>query len=374
MRLGYIAHKVHRNGGMERAGAEVLERIAHRHEVVVIARECDTHRKDIKFVPIRPLPRPNVLLSWSFQREVQRQEKRLGLDLTNSVGASAWDADIITAQFCHAAFHARHGTLRGGASPSRRIYQAFAERVFTQQERRAYLSPRLKTVIAVSQGIKHELNTYYGVDENKIQVIPNGVDHTVFQPITDGTAKRALRRHLDLPEDNFLCLFVGGDWDRKGLGDAVRAVAGLPKTNLIIVGTGDTERYQELARTVGSESQVLFVGRSLLPQEYYSAADLFAFPSRYEAFSLVTIEAMASGLPVVALRINGTEELIEEGSNGFFVDGSPEAIREKIELLRNNRSLLTTMAENALETSKRYTWERIASEQLQVMEAAMGCQ
>jgi len=308
MKFGYIAHKVHRHGGMERAGAEVLERFARQHQVVVLARECEVRGANIKFVPLHPLPRPNAVLSWSFQREVSRREKFLGLDLTNAVGASARDADIITAQFCHAAFHANHGTLRGGASRSRRLYQAVAEKVFTRQELRAYSSPRLKGVIAVSQGIKRELMTFYGVDEHKISVIPNGVDHQTFSPEKDPEAKRALRRRLGLPEDNFLCLFVGGDWDRKGLADAVGAVAGLPKTSLIVVGSGDVDRYRKLAQAVEAEHQIIFAGQSLRSHDYYRAADIFVFPSRYEAFSLVTIEAAASGLPILALRINGTEE------------------------------------------------------------------
>lgn len=372
MKIGYIAHKVHRHGGMERAGAEVLERIARQHKVVVIARQCDIRGENITFAPVHPLPRPNALLSWSFQREAQRVEGDIDLDLTNAVGASAREADVITAQFCHAAFHANHGTLRGGSSRSRRIYQAVAEKIFTRQEMRAYTSPRLKRVIAVSQGMKRELITYYGVDERKITVIPNGVDHQTFSPEKDPEAKRALRRQLGLPEDNFLCLFVGGDWDRKGLADAVGAVAGLPKTSLIVVGSGDVDRYRKLAQAVGAEHQIIFAGQSLRSHDYYRAADIFVFPSRYEAFSLVTIEAAASGLPILALRINGTEELIEEGSNGYFVEGSPVSIREKIELLSQNRPLLTEMSEAALESSRRYTWDRVASEQLEVFESVLG--
>ena len=117
----------------------------------------------------------------------------------------------------------------------------------------------------------------------------------------------------------------------------------------------------------------MFAGRSTRPQDYYSASDLFVFPSRYEAFSLVTIEAMASGLPVLALPINGTEELIQNGENGFFVDRSTESLREKIEQLQKDKRLLINMSEVALETSMRYAWDRIASEQLNAFEMIMNC-
>ena len=370
MKLGLIAHKVHRRGGMERAAAEVMERIARRHQVVILARECEAQAPRLTFRPVDALPRPNVLTNWSFRHNARHSEKRLGLTLTNAIGASALDADVITAQFCHAAFHASHGGLRGGGSRPRRAWQEFVEGVFTRQEQAAYRSPRLKRVIAVSHGIKRELMTHYGVDGDKIVVIPNGVDHAVFKPASTSADKRDLRRGLGLPEDAFLCLFVGGDWDRKGLADAIRAVAGLPKAALAVVGLGDVDRFGALVREAGAAGRVFFVGRSPRPQDYYAAADAFTFPSRYEAFSLVTLEAAASGLPILARRINGTEELIEDGVNGFFLDGLPASLGEKIGILQQDPARLGRMSEAALESSRRYTWDRVAAEQLAVFEEA----
>jgi len=354
---------------MERAAAEVMERISRKHEVVILARECKVRGENLTFEPIQTFSRPNLLGVWAFRSKVRRREKQLDCTLTNSIGASAINADVITAQFCHAAFHAAHGGMRGGSSPLRRHWQNLVERIYTQQEHAAYTSSRLKKVIAVSEGIKRELITHYSVPAEKIVVIPNAVDHDVFKPAGSLAIKHALRRDLGLPEDDFLCLFVGGDWDRKGLADAIRAIAGLPKTRLVVVGSGDAKRFGALARAENAEDQILFPGRSLRSQDYYTASDVFVFPSRYEAFSLVTIEAAASGLPVIALRINGTEELIEDGVNGFFVEPTPESIREKVEWLQQNPDKMQLMSKAALKTSQRYTWDRIAQEQSAVFEA-----
>jgi len=242
--------------------------------------------------------------------------------------------------------------------------------VYTRQERFAYTSPRLKKVISVSMGVKRELMEHYGVPADKIVVIPNAVNHAIFHPAANIEEKRGTRRRLGLPEMHFLCLFVGGDWDRKGLTDAIKAIAGLPETTLIVVGSGDIARFTAVAAQAGVAGNVIFAGRSSAPQDYYSAADVFVFPSRYEAFSLVTLEAVASGLPLIALPINGTEELIEEGVNGFFAEPNAASFQSKLLLLQSQPARCRDMSEAALRSSLPYTWERVAAEQIQVFEEA----
>lgn len=370
MKIGIVAGEIHRRGGMERAAAEVFERIARTHSVTAFATVCEMDAPHVTWIPVNPLPRPALVRHWSFRRKAQALEAGAGCTITNSIGAAAIEADVITAQFCHAAFTGKHGGLRGGAGAVRRRYQEWAQQVYTHQERFAYTSPRLKKVIAVSAGVKRELMEWYGVPETKIVVIPNAVDHAIFHPAANAGAKRELRRALNLPEKHFLGLFVGGDWDRKGLTDAIQAIAGLPETTLVVVGQGDIARFSAIAAQCGVVGNVIFAGRSSSPQQYYAAADAFVFPSRYEAFSLVTLEAAASGLPLIALPINGTEELIEEGVNGFFAEPSAASFQSRLQQLISEPERCRAMSEAALRSSLPYTWERVAAEQLQVFEEA----
>lgn len=208
----------------------------------------------------------------------------------------------------------------------------------------------------------------------RIVVVPNGVDGTVFRPMRDHAARRALRERLSLPADEFLALFVGGDWERKGVRDAIAAVAGLASTRLVILGGGDADAMRAYAAKVGAARQMVFAGASRAPQDWYAACDAFVFPSRYEAFSLVTLEAAASGLPIVAHAINGTEELVRDGENGWLVPVGADALREKIELLRDDSARLARMSAAAVESTRRYGWDRIADEQLAVFEAAAAMQ
>ncbi len=370
MRIGIVAGEIHRRGGMERAAAEVFERVAKRHTVTAFATECEMDNPNITWIPVRPITRPALLRHWIFRRKVRSLEASAGCTVINSIGAAAIDADVITAQFCHAAFTARYGGLRGGKGLVRQRYQAWVQRVYTQQEQYAYTSPRLKKVISVSEGVKRELIEYYGVADDKIVVIPNAVDHAVFHPMSNTAAKQELRHQLGLPENHFICLFVGGDWDRKGLTDAIQALAGLPETMLVVVGQGDVARFTAVAAQAGVAGNVMFVGRSPRPQDYYAAADVFVFPSRYEAFSLVTLEAAASGLPLIALPINGTEELIEDGVNGFFAEPTPLSFQTYMSLLQADPIRRQVMSDAAVRSSLRYTWERVATEQMKVFEEA----
>jgi glycosyltransferase involved in cell wall biosynthesis len=366
--LAFIADAVHRRGGQERAAAEVLSRIAKRIAVTVIAQDCDLGDA-VRWIPVRAPRRPSVLRTWAFARAARVAERAAHCTITNSIGAAARDADVITAQFCQAAFTARFGGIRGG-SGMRALYQRFAQSRFTADERRAYTSPRLKRVIAVSEGTARELQEFYRVPRERITVIPNGVDGGVFRPSANSDDKRALRERLRLPSGDFVALFVGGDWERKGVRDAISAISGMKDTQLVVLGNGDVGAMQAHARKAGAEKQVMFPGASLAPQDWYAASDVFVFPSRYEAFSLVTLEAAASGLPIVAHAINGTEELVRNDENGWLVPFGAAAMREKIELLRNDPARRVRMSAAAVESSRRYDWDVIANDQFKVFEGA----
>ncbi|MEJ7811818.1 MAG: glycosyltransferase family 4 protein [Gemmatimonadaceae bacterium] len=370
MKLTVVAEKVTPLGGMERAAAEVVRRVARTHDVTVIATQCEVTSDRVSWIPVPPARGPAVVSEQAFFSRAAKLVRAVPRPtVINSVMLAVTDPDVVTAQFCNAAFSARYGGLRGGARRVRRAYQSLVEQAYARRERRLYASPRLRAVIAVSQGLKRELMEFYGMPEEKIVVIPNGVDHSVFKPAGSMDAKRRLRRELDLPESAFLALFVGGDWDRKGLGDAIHAVAATPDVVLVVVGSGDVQRFQALAARAGAAARVLFAGLSRTPERYFAAADVFVVPSRYETFSMSTLEAEASGLPILASRMNGVEDRIHEGVNGYIVGTDPAAIRDKIIALRDDPALLGRMSTAAATASRRYDWDWIAAEQLAVFES-----
>ena len=368
--LTFVAHEVHRRGGQERAAAEVLTRLATEVDLTVVARVCELPGVRARFTRIAVPGRPAVVSSALFARAAAAAARRAGSQLVQSIGAAAIEADLITAQFCQAAFTARFGGLRGGGA-IRSFLQSRVQARFVADERRAYAASRLRQVIAVSSGVARELQEHYRVPPGRISVIPNGVDHAVFHP-ADMTGRRTLRLRLGLPADACLALFLGGDWERKGLRDAISAVAGLADMQLVVVGAGNQAPMREHAAQVGASGQVRFVGPSAEPERWYQAADLLLFPSRYEAFSLVTLEAAASGLPIIAHAINGTEDLITDGENGCLSEWGAEALRAHLTRLRDDQVLRARMGAAAAVSAQRYGWDRIAAEHLAVIRTSVA--
>jgi UDP-glucose:(heptosyl)LPS alpha-1,3-glucosyltransferase len=196
------------------------------------------------------------------------------------------------------------------------------------------------------------------------------VDHAVFRPAADAAAKRALRESMGVPADAFVALFCGGDWERKGLRDAIDAVAGLSDTLLCVVGRGDETAMRAHAAQRQATAQVRFVGKTTTSERWYAAADVLLHPSRYEAFSLVILEAAASGLPIIAHAINGTEELVTPGVNGFLTPFGGEALREPLLILRDDVPRRAAMSTAAVDRSLRYAWDRVAAEYFDVLAGA----
>lgn len=365
--LAFFAHAVHRHGGQERAAREVLSRVADRGiPVTVVAGACDLG-DPVRFIRVPRVGRPLMLTALAYQWRARRIERRLAASLTNSIGAAARDADVITAQFCHASYTRQFGGQRGSGLHGR-AWQRAAQQVFTALERRAYGASRLRRVIAVSAGTARDIVEYYGVDSSKVHVVPNGVDLERFSPPGSGEVKAALRQRLGLPPERLLAVFVGGDWRRKGVGDAVRACAGLANVTLVVVGSGDIAAVMKLAKR--ESASVVCVGQTTEPESYCAAADVFLYPTRYETFGMGALEGAAAGLPVVSYRVHGVEDRVVDGVNGWVVPHLPEALRERLRSLEANTDMRLAMGVAARASALPYSWDNVAIQYFDVLAKA----
>ena len=165
-------------------------------------------------------------------------------------------------------------------------------------------------IVVWSTWVKDSLIADYGVSESAIRVIPPGVDLTLWQPRTGANGARAA-----VPGELPRVLFVGGDFRRKGghlLLDWYRAE-----------GRGRCELHLVTRDPVPSESGVHvhhgIVGDSAEARALFQAADVFVLPSLGECFGIASVEAMAAGLPVVATRVGGSGDIVEDGMTGFLI-------------------------------------------------------
>jgi glycosyltransferase involved in cell wall biosynthesis len=272
-------------------------------------------------------------------------------------------ADITVVHFCHAAYRAN---ARDSALASLPRLKAWHERLIRKvsvwAERWSYRERRLRRFVAVSDGLRRELEEFYpGVP---CTVAPNGVNHERFRP--NQAARPTIRDELGVSPADFVVVFVGGDWVRKGVDIAIAAVGEVRRSHglavtLWIVGPGDLAFYRAVARTEGVERQIRFFGPRADTERFYQAADAFVLPSRYETFSLVAVEAAACGLPLIATSLDGVFEEFAAAGAAVISERSPAAVAEAFAQLALNPARRQILGSSARRQSKHYTWERQVS-------------
>lgn len=220
-------------------------------------------------------------------------------------------------------------------------------------------------IIALSDDMKNRLLESH--KRTNIIIIPNGIDMCKFARHQE---KNKIKNTLDIVHDKKIILFVGTLKKVKGVEYLIEAikytVQDYPNLLLLIVGDGDNmnslkslvERY-ELSDFVSFKGGVQ---NEEIPY-FMALADIFVLPSLSESFGIVLLEAMASGIPIVASNVGGIPSLIENGENGFLVEPkSPEQIADKIKLLLADSEVRAYIGRNNKKKSKNYSWESIAKE------------
>lgn len=164
-------------------------------------------------------------------------------------------------------------------------------------------------IIANSNLIKQEIVRRFSYPEENIRVVYNGVP--AYHPPPD--ARAATRRELGFRDEDYVLLFAGSGWERKGLRFAIEAVKSLSHSaRLVVAGRGSP-------RGMPASHRVKYLGPVREMARYLAAADAFILPTLYEPFSNACLEALAAGLPVITTRHNGFAEIIAEGVEGEVV-------------------------------------------------------
>jgi UDP-glucose:(heptosyl)LPS alpha-1,3-glucosyltransferase len=264
-------------------------------------------------------------------------------------------ADLSTVHFCHTAYarSALPGRARR-ATPVRRLSAWAAARMAVAMERWCFRPSHTRVLVTPSEGGASDLARHFPALVAYPRIIHNGIDRQRFLA-ADAPMRAEVRDELHLPPEALAAIFVGGDWNRKQLRTAIEAMADAPGWHLLVVGAGDDRTYRAIAEDHGLADRVHFLGVRGDVERLYGASDAFVFPSRYEVAPLVVYEAAASGLPLLVSKINGTEELIEPGANGWFVSG-PAEIAKALRMLAADPALRDRMSAAARQSSQSYTW------------------
>ena len=210
-------------------------------------------------------------------------------------------------------------------NPKAWVYQAIEARQYDPKT-------GAKRVVAVSAMVREHLAHYHNVPPDRVTVIPNAIDAGRLSLANPASARVKLRTELGISLDAPVALFVGHNYELKGLRPLLHGLRHRldhdPKArpiHLIACGGGKPMRFERLARQLGLDDVVHFLGFRPDIRPCFHAADFFASPTYYDPCSLVVFEALACGLPVITTACNGAGEQITQGREGFVIP-HPDAL------------------------------------------------
>ncbi len=233
-------------------------------------------------------------------------------------------------------------------------------------------------VIVNSNYMKNELQRIFGLPFEKINVIPNGINLTNFSGVE---RDYDFRRQFAMDNEKII-LYVGRLVYEKGVQNLIGA---MPKilsnyhdAKLVICGKGGMmDELKQEARNLGIENKVYFAGYcdSKKIQKMYKCADIAVFPSTYEPFGIVALEAMLAGVPTVVSDVGGLNEIVEHGVDGMkSYAGNSNSIADSVLTLLFDAKLCSAVSKNAVKKVKEmYSWNKIAQDTHYVYEQAI-CQ
>jgi UDP-glucose:(heptosyl)LPS alpha-1,3-glucosyltransferase len=360
-RVAVVIPKYGRIGGAERFAFELTERLARdgRYEMHVFANRWVAGPGPVTFHKIPKVRFPRFLRQVGFAWFVGRAVERGGFDLVHAHDR-IFSADVFT---MHSIPH------ETWVRDVRRRLPSLFDRAMAWVERRFVERGGCARFLPVSGIAGDAYRSMYGFDASRMRVLHPGVDLARFTSPDRSACRAAVRERYGIGPPEVVALFVGMNFEVKGLGVIIEAVAKAKvrrpaaDLRLLVVGKGDSAEYRALATSLGIGDAVIFAGPQEGVEEFYLASDLFVMLSGFDTFGMVVLEAMASRLPVILSANVGAKDLVDEGLNGFILpDGrDADAAAEKILLLldENRRA---EMGEAGFRKASTCSWERLAGE------------
>lgn len=369
MKLCIVTHKIRKGDGQGRVNYEIVQEAIRRgHNLTLLASEvapeiAENHQVNWITIPVKGYP-TELLRNLIFAKQSADWLHRHGanLDLVKVNGAiTLARADINAVHFVHSSWWRSPVHISHLRRDLYGWYQWLFTAVNAYWEKQAF--QRAKVVIAVSQKVAAEL-AEIGVPRSQLRVILNGVDLKEFAP---GTARR---QELGLPEKVPLALFAGDiRTPRKNLDTVLHALTKTANLHLAVVGSTKGSPFPQLATTLGLDGRVHFLGFRRDIAEIMRAVDLFVFPSRYEACTLVLLEALSSGLPVITATTTGGAELVSPECGIVLPDSDDsDALARALFSLVSHPPLMQQMGTAARTVAEQHSWTTMAQAYLDLFE------
>jgi UDP-glucose:(heptosyl)LPS alpha-1,3-glucosyltransferase len=275
---------------------------------------------------------PRFLRPWRFAAACEKALASARHDVTVGFDKT-WGQDVLYPQGgLHAA--SQHHNLLKHRSPMMRAMASAGKWLdpachsFARLERKQYLGPTKPIVLVNSRMVRGHFERFYGLGPESVRVVPSAIDPGRFAADDRPRRRHEERDRWGVAPDEPAGLFVAMNYRLKGLTPLLRAMARVPREKrfrLAVVGNPKVGRYERLAKSLGVADRVRFLGHRADPRDCYFAADFLVHPTFYDPCSLVVLEALACGLPVVTTRYNGASELLSVPDTGLVVDDPHDA-------------------------------------------------
>jgi UDP-glucose:(heptosyl)LPS alpha-1,3-glucosyltransferase len=313
-RILFVRQKYSAFGGAELILDRTMTALAARgHAVAVLSADWPDRGDGIAVIRCPTPPVPRAFRAAAFARAARRAFSRELGALVQANQPIPGCHIYRTSGGVHAAYLKRRALTDG---PIARAWTASSlfHRNALRLERETFADPHLRAVIANSAMVADEVAEFYGVPRARIHHIANGIDLARFHPGLRTEFRQATRARFGLDQRAPLVLLVGSGYRRKGLSEAIAAVAlSEARPHLWVVGRDSRpSAFVAEARRAGIADRFRVFGAQADARPWFGAADLVIMPSWYEPFGIVALEAIACGLPVVVSSATGAREAVED--------------------------------------------------------------
>ena len=275
---------------------------------------------------------PRFLRPWRFATACEAALSTANHDV--SIGFDkTWGQDVLYPQGGLHAASQHHNLLKYHSKTARfaaTLGKMFdpACQSFAKLEKKQYLGPDRPVIVVNSRMVRGHFEQFLGIAPDDVKVIPSAIDPGRFHADDRLKRRQAEREVWGVGPDVPTGLFVAMNYRLKGLAPLIRAAAAVPadKTfRIAVVGHPKFAKYEKLAKSLGVADRFAFRGFKADPKDCYFAADFLVHPTFYDPCSLVVLEALACGLPVVTTQYNGASELLTVPHNGLVVNDPHDA-------------------------------------------------
>jgi UDP-glucose:(heptosyl)LPS alpha-1,3-glucosyltransferase len=313
-------------GGAERYTADIAAELAWRgHSVDLISTRFGREISGVNFVPIAAKSPTRAGRYLQFLKNLEGHFAGKKYDLIHSM-LPIRRCDIyhphsgMAAAALQTHLAAQNAAARALGGLANRLNRK--RRLYAEVENKLIHGPDRPVILCLSDYVKKMVLQYYPDIGGQLIKLFNGTDLNTFDPAEHVAARTTIRRKFEIATETPVALMIAQHFERKGIGELIAATAKIAKQSpisVLIVGKDDPARSRQLAQKLGVEKNIIFAGQTTQSADFYAAADFFVLPTRHDSCSLVVLEALAMGVPVISTAFNGACEIMTEAKHGHIL-------------------------------------------------------